>query len=434
MAGVRGWVAGCGLGVALAAGAGVPVWGVTGAEPPGGEVGGAKPADAQARALRARAEGLIKGASSSVDAAIEWLASTGASLKDGSQGARKQAEEWLLRNVEAALAKEAPPTGVRLLARGSEAGTALKWLPAAEIPADLPAEVVLLIHGMDEPGSVWDDLAPLAQRGGLNVARFDYANDQAIAQSANELAAALKMLRSRGVQRVSIVAHSMGSLVSRDVLTRPEYYAGDTRARGEWPAVERLVAVAPPNHGSPLAHVRWLAEAREQLARYADGSWSDPRALLGFLKDGDGEAGDDLLPDSAFLSGLNARALPTPVKITIIAGTIGSGVEDRVRSILEWSVVKRVLSAEEIAGVEREVARLNAVVGDGIVTLDSTRLEGVSDFVQVPANHRFLLKRPGVERELRQALGEPSKVGTAIPIILQRLGAKPEGEQAPSGG
>lgn len=382
----------------------------------------ATPPDRQAQTVRAEAEDLVNKAGDRVDAFIDWLSTKGADARDGSRRASTWTREWFTRQIETALAKDPPPMGLRVLNRRATGETApLAWTALDGLPTELPAHVVLLVHGLDETGTVWDDLAPMIQAQGRVVVRFDYANDQPIAQSADDLAAALKTLRARGATTVDIVAHSMGGLVSRDVLTRPAYYAGDSTARGEWPDVRRLIMTATPNQGAPLARVRFLGEAREHVMRYVEGDLTDPRTLLGFLKDGSGEAGDDLLPGSAFLTELNARALPKPVKITIIAGTMGGGVQAGVSELLHSSLARTVLSADEISQLADAAKQLSDVTGDGVVPLDRTKLAGVDDFVHVDANHRWMLNRPNLEHKAREAVGMDRSIGQAVGPILERL-------------
>ncbi len=376
-------------------------------------------ADAQAQAVRERTKKLVEQASGAADAALVWLCARGSPATSTAEAWRTRAEAALRGAIDGILALPGVPTGVRLLAPGQEhrgmPGDPLLWNPLAEASGALPDQVVLLVHGLDEPGDVWDDLAPILQSVGHNVARFDYANDQACATSAGELLAALRDLRARGVRRVNIVGHSMGGLITRDALTRG-------REQGEIPAVPRLIMSAPPNHGSALARVRALGEAREQLARWIDTQGHDPRLLLGFLKDGAGEAGDDLLPGSAYLTGLNARPLPAGTGITIITGVVGAGVEQDLIDLLASPWVRKVLSAEQVRAAEATVKDLATTLGDGIVAADSTRLDGVEDRVEIKANHRTMLRRPALESAVREAVGELPRTGSAVPIILRRLG------------
>lgn len=52
------------------------------------------------------------------------------------------------------------------------------------LSAVLPKPVVLLIHGLDEPGRVWLNLAPVLDDKGYTVMFMSYPNDQKIRASA----------------------------------------------------------------------------------------------------------------------------------------------------------------------------------------------------------------------------------------------------------
>lgn len=395
-------------------------------EPPAAQA--PTPADGQARSVRDRINSVLGSASSKSDAVLAWLAKKA----EGSRETLKDAEAYAKRKVDEALTLPSLKTGVSLLARTAaapqgapaEAAPATpepKWIPLADLPVQLPPRVVLLIHGLDEPGGVWNDLAPRIQAMGLQAASFDYANDQRIAQTADELHAALLDLKSRGVQTVDFVCHSMGGLVARDVLTRPAFYAGNAAGNGKLPRVERFIMLGTPNLGSDLAHLRAFGEAREQLVRWADSPGKDPRLLLGFLRDGAGEAGTDLLPGSTFLVELNARPLPSNVKTTVVVGTVANGVRDELKEAAGWPIVQRALGEARVAKLRQLLDDGSAALGDGVVTVESAKLAGVEDVVMVAANHRTMVKRPDVEKPLREAAGLPPKQASAIDTILDRL-------------
>ena len=273
-------------------------------------------------------------------------------------------------------------------------------------PAKTPKHLVVLVHGLDEPGTVWDELAPALAADDFEVARFEYPNDQAIGESAAMLYSALMRLRKQGVESVDLVGHSMGGLVSRDVLTRATMYNADASgsAASGRPAVEHFVTIGTPNAGSDWAKYRWIGEAREQAARLITGA---PVAPPGSTTS-PGRAGFDLLPGSVFLKDLNARGLPRGVATTIILGRM-----------MDPAAAPRF-------GTRAYKAAANSF-GDGVVAVDSARLEGVDDVVELVGNHRTMLVTLSVAGAVRTVTGTPEPktpeagVPAAIPVIVERL-------------
>jgi pimeloyl-ACP methyl ester carboxylesterase len=308
-----------------------------------------------------------------------------------------------------------------------------RWRPLAE-GDELPGRIVLLVHGLDEPGDIWNTLAPRLVDAGHTPVSFEYPNDQGARDSADELAAAMRALAARDVQRVDIVAHSMGGLIARDVLTREDLYAGAAGPREGLPRVGRLIMLGAPNAGSPWARLRILSELREQVMRFANAPKAD-RALA-FLDDGLGEAGRDLLPGSDYLEDLNGRPLPQ-VPITLVigriapgaAGRVGAGADDLARAAAEG--LQLLLGADERARgaaaaaadeLRRALELVEQTVGDGVVPAGSALLAGVDDVVYVEANHRGMVHTVRIEQAARGALGlQRVEEPPAIPVVLERL-------------
>lgn len=284
-----------------------------------------------------------------------------------------------------------------------------------------PRRLVVLVHGLDEPGDVWNDLTPYLAAAGYRVARFDYENDGPIGVAAEHLGAALRDLRSAGVTTVDLVCHSMGGLVARDTLTRAGLYAGDAAGHADLPDVARCVMVGTPNLGSSWARIEFLAEARDQFQRWIDADRSDAGHLIGWLVDGRGQAADDLLPGSAFLTELNARPLPRHVRITAVAGRATPFTAEDAKAVLDSRFVRALLSEKEIAETEKAVSRAIDELGDGPVPVDSARLPGVEDFVEVESAHQAMFRRLTLTALIKSVSKGEIEVPPAIPIVMDRL-------------
>ena len=267
---------------------------------------------------------------------------------------------------------------------------------------------VVLIHGLDDPGRVWQDLAPELVKQEFNVWLMRYPNDQPIVESAHLFFEALQGLKQQGIDRFSIVAHSMGGLVSREMLTNPEIkYYPSVNSR-QVPAVAVLIMVGTPNHGSQLARLRVFTEMRDQMVRMTQGeiNW------LGWIIDGAGEAKIDLLPGSRFLNTLNARPHPAGTDMLIIAGITSPWSESDIqRRMVD---LRQKVPADHQKWVDELGQNLIALthgLGDGLVTVESTRLEGIPHRT-VDGTHLSMI---------RNISSDSSRIPPAVPIIIDQL-------------
>jgi pimeloyl-ACP methyl ester carboxylesterase len=255
-----------------------------------------------------------------------------------------------------------------------------------KVPADLNAHrpLAVMIHGLDSNNGVWFEMAKLLEAQHWQVAYFSYPSDGPIQDGADRLAKEMAALHAKfPTLRVSLIGHSMGSLVAR------AYIEGDAYA-GQ---VDHFIAIAPPNHGSPWTRERFLLEAHEQY--WAWRSYKDWSPLWMFT-DGHGEAADDLKPDSKFLKTLNARPRRAGVKYTIIAGdhNILSRFGANGVASVEWCLPDKNIWGIRQArgGLQKAQAKLRDQTSDsdGVVPIASTQLDGVTDFVRLHADHNTL--------------------------------------------
>ena len=318
---------------------------------------------------------------------------------------------WLQEMLGDAIDQHERPHGLSFVT-GVDAPTPLDGL------AVVPSRVVILLHGLDHPPTVWRDVIAALDGAGYAVARLEYPNDGPIADAADSLAIALMQLRVAGVERVDLVAHSMGGLVARDVLTRKAYYDGDGSGGQRFPAVDRLIMIGTPNAGSHLVRLRGVAELTEHLYR----AWEGEKGWLNTAADGRGEAAEDLVPESVFLRRLNARPPATHTRHTIIAGRLSPVSEERLHDMADHA---RRLARSDVAPrwlqrmadspeTDLVISLLGAAVrglGDGVVTLESAQLAGIDDFVVVEAEHLTMILN----------VLPSERTPPAIPVILDRL-------------
>jgi len=281
-----------------------------------------------------------------------------------------------------------------------------KPAPAGESPRlERP---VVLIHGLDDPGTVWMNLAPALAREGFVVLIMRYPNDQPILDSARLLAQELALWRARGLKRAALVAHSMGGLVAREMLTNPELaYAGESRTGG-MPRVEELIMIGTPNHGSELARLSLVTEIRDQLVNL----WQGQGHWLGWILDGAGEARIDLLPGSRFLTALNSRPNQEKVKMLVIAGLLSPWDGDQLDRLGNLARTRLPDNMDYlIDDIERYLKSVSNGLGDGLVSLNSARLEGV-DLLTVEGTHLSMI---------RNLDPESGRTPPAVPLVIRRL-------------
>lgn len=293
------------------------------------------------------------------------------------------------------------------------------------------ASVVLLVHGLDEPGSIWDQLAPALAGAGHTPVRFDYANDQPIADSAAQLLTAMGTLRARGVTRVDLVCHSMGGLVARDAITRDNYDALG-------PRVDQMITLGTPFAGSPWARLRALAEVREQVQRWAQSDDMDPRRLLGFARDGVGQAGRDLMPGSQYLTQLAARPFPQTIRVTCVVGRAAPDPDAvSLGALIADQALDDLLGQEDAGVIRRELTRLGNELGDGVVPVSSAAMDGAHEVVLVNANHRAMIRTIELGQAIRAISAlPPDDPPPGIEIVLDRLSRDegPPGSAQPASG
>lgn len=204
--------------------------------------------------------------------------------------------------------------------------------------------LVVLLHGLARGhGSMARLGTYLRAEGFETVSRTYPSRRHSISYLAGELADWI-VERAQG-RPVHAVTHSMGGVVVR--------HLHDPRIR--W---ERIVMLAPPNRGSRLAAglvrnpvFRWFyGPAGVELA---DGSqWPEPPAPFGVI------------------AGTRARAFS---------------------NVTSWTVGRRFSQG---------------TANDGTVTVDETKLDGMSAFAEVDATHTWIMNDPHVHRLVSSYLRE----------------------------
>jgi len=251
---------------------------------------------------------------------------------------------------------------------------------------DQSRRLVILVHGLDCNRSNWGPMTELLKNQGYQVAYFTYPSDGPLEDSVTMLASEMEGVRETFPSvHISFIAHSMGGLVTRAYLEGPRY-------RGN---VDHLILLGTPNQGSRWATYRVGLELREHWHLWqTDSQWSP----TWIITDGLGEAGRDLKPQSKFLTQLNAHPRRDGVHYTIVAGNQNLGCRFSATAVnstaniiptsaRNWWGLKQTHSALRHWS---ESLKNHKGDDDGPVSIKSTQLAGVDDFVLLAADHNSL--------------------------------------------
>lgn len=219
------------------------------------------------------------------------------------------------------------------------------WLLSSLQPAraDLPPELiggqtdcVVVLHGLRRSAWAMSRIEASLSDVGYQVYNPDYPSTSAPVEvlAQQEIGTALDWCRSRGAPQIHFVTHSMGGILVRSYLQEQAI-----------PELGRVVMLAPPNHGS------------EVVDRVQD--WWLFQKLTG-------PAGQQL---GTGPQGIAARLDPVVAEIGVIAGT---------RTVDPW--LSWMIPGED----------------DGKVSLPSTRLDEMRDYLEVPASHAFIMRKKAV--------------------------------------
>jgi pimeloyl-ACP methyl ester carboxylesterase len=262
------------------------------------------------------------------------------------------------------------------------------WQRASARSPHLP--VVVLIHGFNSTAAHNAPIMAPVHAAGFPAGSFSYPNDWSLADSAALLSRQLKAFaKAHPERKIALVTHSMGGLVARACVEDPQLDPGD---------VTRLVMVAPPSHGTLMAHTAIGADLWEHwLARRDGDGWSRWRDSI---VDGLGEAADDLVPGSPFLKKLNARPRNPRVRYSIFLGTRSPlSADDMI--YVRWTLHRAGSRVEGLRHfvnpLDRIVSDMDEVVdgkGDGVVAVKRGRLDGVTDVALLPFDHLSCATEP----------------------------------------
>ncbi len=191
---------------------------------------------------------------------------------------------------------------------------------------------VVLVHGLVRTASSMDKMAEALTEAGYNVANVDYPSRKHLIGALSDAAipAGVDACRKSGSHRIHMVTHSLGGILVRDYLDR---HAIDE--------LQRVIMLAPPNHGS---------------------------AVVDHLKD---------VPGVTFLNGPTFEQLGTDAKS--IPLQLGPPVVDTA-----------VIAGSR--SINLYLSTFLANPDDGKVSVASARLEGMCAMLVLGVSHPFIMK------------------------------------------
>jgi len=279
-------------------------------------------------------------------------------------------------------------------------------------PNDPARPTIVLVHGINSSSGSFVHMIEPLQEAGFGLLAYDYPFNRDLAESVTQFSEDWKQFRRASGDRRpwAILTHSMGALIARGYV-EGDGYAGD---------VGDLVLIGPPNRGAAVAKAQTLLQFIEGLQSVKGGQ---ANALAG-LSEGLGQAADDLTPRSAFLKALNARPRREGVRYHILAGSAGFlSKAARARVEAEYAAVSRAsgflggLARVVLRDLDAQLDELTDGLGDGCVSVASTRLDGVTDYQILHVNHVELIRAPLL-------FPDPGPVA-GMPFVLRSLGKTP---------
>lgn len=211
-------------------------------------------------------------------------------------------------------------------------------------PAFGAQEEVILLHGLCRTSRSMMKMERALTKAGCKVRNVDYPSRTATVQKLADdaIGKAVSDCQKDGATKIDFVTHSLGGILVRSYL-----------ARNTIPNLGRVVMLAPPNQGSEVV---------------------DKLGWLFLFKWLNGPAGSELGTDK---NSVPNKLGPANFPVGIIAGD---------RSI-NW------INSLLIPGSD-----------DGKVSVEKTKLAGMSDFIVIHATHPFIMKNREAIRQTIQFL------------------------------
>jgi pimeloyl-ACP methyl ester carboxylesterase len=237
----------------------------------------------------------------------------------------------------------------------------------------MQGKAVVVLHGLVRTHSSMDSLCRcLQKKGGYQVFNVEYPSTQ---RDIGEIAKSLRHIVNHldGIEEINFVGHSMGNIVIR-------HYLGDLEGkRGQAPFVRSTLRAVPANGASPLFPAA-NEEAADRRAKARFGRF----VMLGPPNQGARLA--EVFADNALFKQ--------------IAGDAGRQLG------VDWPQLEKRLATPTfefgiIAGGRNGPKGYNPMLAgdnDGVIGVETAKLDGARDFIVVPVLHSFLMDDAKVQQ------------------------------------
>ncbi len=205
---------------------------------------------------------------------------------------------------------------------------------------------IIILHGIIRTKASMAGLARYLESAKFDVLNIGYpSTNMPMSALADHVYAQIEAEGWHEGEPIALVGYSLGSQLIRILL-----------AQGKLANTKRVVMLAPPNHGSEMADF-W-----KHFAPY--------RWLFG-------RAGQQLGTDQHAVWRVLPERLPDGIELGVIAGNVS------------WDPFARGKFTGE---------------HDGKVSVESTKLDGMQDYIVLPTTHTFMIHREMVWQQVRRFL------------------------------
>ncbi|MDP3517967.1 MAG: alpha/beta hydrolase [Pseudohongiella sp.] len=215
------------------------------------------------------------------------------------------------------------------------------WTAESGRYTTLEKECVVLLHGLSRTDFSMQKMARILTEEGYTVSNVHYdSRDYNIQELANlAVNEGITDCLKQEAGRIHFATHSLGGILVR-------YFFKDNTIE----ELGRVVMLAPPNHGSQIIDVFGNVPGFELFT-------GEPASQLG-------TSGPESIP---------ANLPPVSFELGVIAGN------------------RSISPIFSLALPDRD---------DGKVTVESTKIEGMQDFIEVPYTHTFIMQRDAVIQQV----------------------------------